>query len=127
MDTDSRPDVPRMNDRRAQLRAEALRQLRWQQQQWQQVLAQAPLGSPVLTSRADRDWFHSVLDLLRRAGEEVPQAFYRRGSVVPASRAKGRATASISLTALVADVARVLEVFAKDADENPDASASTSG
>jgi hypothetical protein len=127
MDTNARPGAPRVDDRRAQLRAEALRQLRWQQQQWQQIMAQAAPGAPVLTSLEDRVWFHGCLDMLRHAGEEVPQALYRHGSIIPARPQEGRETASISLTALVADVARVLEFFALDADEDPVASAPAEG
>jgi hypothetical protein len=109
------------DDRRAELRAEVLRQLRWQQQQWQQVIAQAPPRAPVLTSPQDREWFHGCLDVLRDAGEEVPQTFYRRGSVIPKSHEAGRETASISLTALVADVTRALAYFSEEADDDPGA------
>ena len=106
------------NDRRAQVRAEVLRQLRWQQQQWQQMIAQAPPGAPVRTSPHDREWFHGCLDVLRDAGEEVPQVFYRRGSVIPKSHEAGRETASISLTALVADLTRALAYFTAETDDD---------
>ena len=123
MDTDSQRDPPRKAERRAQLRTEALRQLRWQQQQWQQIIAQAPPGAPVLASPEARTWFHSCLDMLRDAGEEVPQALYRHGSIISARPQEGRKTASISLTALVADVSRVLAYFTDEADAEPDAAA----
>jgi hypothetical protein len=96
--------------------------LRWQKQQWQQTLAQVPPGAPVLTSPADRAWFHGCLDMLRDAGEEVPQAFYRPGSIIPAGRDEGREMVRISLKSLVADIARVLAYFSDEADDDPGAS-----
>ncbi len=107
-----------MNDRQAQLRTEALRQLRWQQQ-WQQAIAQAPPGAPVLTSPNDRVWFLGCLDMRRAAGAEIPQAFYRRGSIIPTSREECREVASISLNALVTDITRALAYVTDDADKEP--------
>ena len=105
------------DERRVRLHAEALRQMRWQQQRWLEVLSHTRPGPPVLASPADREWFHGCLDMHRDAGEEVPRSFYRRSSVIPKTREAGREVGSSSLNALVADLTRALAYFADDAFE----------
>jgi hypothetical protein len=104
--------TPLKDERCTRLHAEAMRQLRWHQQRWQEILTETSAASPMLTTSADRDWFHGCLDMLRHAGEDVPQSFYRRGSVIRNNHGTHRAEASISLNALVADVTRALVYFA---------------
>ena len=105
--------------RSAVLRAEALRQLRWQQAVWKHQLATHHLGTPYLVPRAERTGLTHALDLLREAGEELPVWFYQHGSLVRTTDATGRTHVGVSLARLVADTARVLEWF--DPEPSPQA------
>ena len=68
-----------------------------------------PPGTPCLVAPSARVRFHESLDLLRKAGEDVPAWLYRRGSLVRTRDAAGGTTVGVSLVSLLADVARVLE------------------
>ena len=63
----------------AALRAEALRQLRWQQQAWTRILA---TDAPDFIAAAAQAGFTDGLDALREAGEDVPSWLYQRGALV---------------------------------------------
>jgi hypothetical protein len=90
------------------LRAEALRQLHWQQGEWTRILA---TSDPGLIAVAARAGFTDALDLLREAGEDVPSWLYRRGSSVHTSDLPRSATARTRLTALLADITQALAWF----------------
>ena len=94
-----------------QLRAEALHQLRWQQQEWQRILATHPAGTPCLVAPADRAGLNDGLDLLRKAGEDVPQRFYQRGSLVQLSGVARGTTAGVNLAGLLAAITRAIDWF----------------
>jgi hypothetical protein len=116
-----RPDAPPdpgSPHEAAALRAEALRQLRWQQQEWQRRLAAHRPGTPCLVAPRERARFHESLDLLRKAGEDVPSWLYRSGSLVRTTDAAGSAAAGVSVVSLLADVTRVLERFDVDHDHD---------
>ena len=66
-------------------------------------------GTPCLVASADRAGLHNGLDLLRRAGEDVPSRFYRRGAYVPTS-AGGSAT-SVRVSDLLVDITQALRWF----------------
>jgi hypothetical protein len=114
-DSPLEPDIPRDA---AAPRAEALRQLRWQQREWERRLAAHPPGTPCLVAPRERALFHNSLDLLQKAGEDILLGLYRRGSLVRTTDATGRTTPSVSLISLVAEVTRVVERF--DADHDHD-------
>ncbi len=96
----------------AMLRAEALRQLHWQQRDWMRILATHAPGTPCLVAAADRAGLNDGLDLLRAAGEEVPARFYRRGSLVRSPDAARGTAVSMGLAGLVAGITQALEWFA---------------
>lgn len=93
----------------AVLRAEALRQLRWQQGVWTRILTTHAPGTPCLVASTDRAGLYNGLDLLRRAGEDVPSRFYRRGAYVPTT-AGGTAT-SVRVSDLLVDITQALRWF----------------
>jgi hypothetical protein len=93
----------------AMLRAEALRQLRWQQGVWLSILAAHAPGTPCLVAFTESAGLHSGLDLLRRAGEDVPSRFYRRGAYVQTT-AGGTAT-SVRVSDLLVDITQALRWF----------------
>ena len=93
------------------LRAEALRQLHWQQRAWARVLAAHLPGTPCLIASTERAGLHDGLDLLREAGEDVPPRLYHRGSLVRTTDAARGVAAGMSVAGLVADIDRVLERF----------------
>jgi hypothetical protein len=108
------PDAPlglTFGDVNAALRAEALRQLHWQQQEWERRLATHPPDAPCLVPRAHRAGLDDGLDLLREAGEYIPPWLHRRGSIVRSTNVAGGVTGTMSLTNLVADISRVLAWF----------------
>ena len=96
---------------KALLRAEALRQLHWQQRVWARVLAAHAPGTPCLIGATERAGIHDGLDLLRVAGEDVPARLYRRGSLVRTTDAASGVPVGVSLASLLADLDRVLERF----------------
>jgi hypothetical protein len=103
----TRPDphaAPGPGTVNATLRTEALRQLRWQQREWTRILA---TQAPDLIAAAARAGFTDGLDLLRKAGEDVPSWLYRRGALVET----WGATARVALTKLLADLTQVLAWF----------------
>ena len=93
----------------AALRDEAVRQLRWQQQHWERLLARHPPGTPCVVPLAERITLHDSLDLLRQAGEDIPERLYHRGSLIRGTDAAGNATVGVSLASLLTHVSRVLE------------------
>ena len=102
------PDVRKTNPA---LRAEALRQLRWQQRHWVRLLAMHVLGTPCLIDPDQRAALSNGLDLLREAGEDVPPRFYQRGSRARTMNVAGGATGTVRLAGLLADITRVLAWF----------------
>jgi hypothetical protein len=107
----SRPDPqggPGPGTVNATLRAEALRQLRWQQREWTRILA---TKDPGLIAVAARAGFTDGLDLLREAGEDVPSWLSRRGSPVRITDGTSGATARVGLTKLLADLTQALAWF----------------
>ncbi len=90
------------------LRAEAVRQLHWQQQTGERRLASHPPGQPCLVPLAERALLHESLDLLRHAGEPVPSCLYRRGSLMRTTDATGMVRVGVSLASLLADITRAL-------------------
>ncbi len=92
------------------LRAEALRQLRWQQREWERLLAPHAPGTLPLIAFADPTGFTQGLDLLREAGEDVPSWLYRRGARERATEGAS-GTTRVSLARLVADLTQVLAWF----------------
>jgi hypothetical protein len=98
-------------DGNAMLRAEALRQLHWQQRDWMRILATHAPGTPCLVAATNNVGINDGLDLLREAGEEVPARLYRRGSLVRGPAAAGGTTANVSLVGLVAGITEALEWF----------------
>jgi hypothetical protein len=104
----TRPDphgAPGPGTVNAALRAEALRQWRWQQREWTRILATNESGLIAVAARAG---FADGLDLLREAGEDVPSWLYRRGSPVRITDVMRGATPSARLTALLADLTQAL-------------------
>jgi hypothetical protein len=95
----------------ALLRAEALRQLHWQQWDWMRILATHAPGTPCLVAAADRAGLNDGLDLLREAGEAVPARFYRRGSLVRSPDAARGTAVSMGLAGLLAGITQALEWF----------------
>ena len=93
------------------LRAEALRQLRWQLREWQRVSAMHATGTPGLVVASERAKIHDSLDLLQRAREDVLSWFCRRGALVWTTNAAGGIAAGVSLVSLLADLTRVLAWF----------------
>jgi hypothetical protein len=93
------------------LRAEAIRQLRCQLGAWACVPAVHPTGTPCLVAASERAKLHASLDLLRRAGEEVPSWLYRTEPLVRTTDAAGGISAKVSLVSLLADITRVLAWF----------------
>jgi hypothetical protein len=92
-------------------RAEALRQLRWQQQEWERVLAAHIPGSPCLVAASQWAGLTDGLDLLRQAGEDVPSRLYRRGSLQRITDAAGGTTMGVSVAGLLAAITQVLAWF----------------
>jgi hypothetical protein len=92
-------------------RAEALRQLRWQQQEWERVLAAHIPGSPCLVAASQWAGLTDGLDLLRHAGEDVPSRLYRRGSLQRITDAAGGTTMGVSVAGLLAAITQVLAWF----------------
>jgi len=103
--------TPTFGDVNAALRAEALRQLHWQQREWERHLAMHPPGAPCLISLVHRAGLNNGLDLLREAGEHIPPWLRQRGSIVRTTNVAGGATGTVRLASLVADIARVLAWF----------------
>jgi hypothetical protein len=99
------------------LRSEALRQLRRQLREWQRIPAMHTTGTPCLVVASERAKLHDSLDLLQRAGEDVPPWLYRQGSLVWSMNAASGITAGVSLVNLLADITRVLAWF--DAAPSP--------
>ena len=115
--TSARPDphaAPGPRTVNAALRAEALRQLHWQQRDWARILA---TRDPDLIAAAARTGFTDGLDLLREAGADVPSWLYRRGGRERFT-AGASGTTRVSLTVLVADLTQALAWF----DPEPSAS-----
>jgi hypothetical protein len=96
---------------RGALRAEALRQLRWQQREWERVLAAHPTGTPCLVAASQWAGLTDGLELLQQAGEEVPSWLYRRGSLQRITDAAGGTTTGVSVAGLLAAITRVLAWF----------------
>jgi hypothetical protein len=96
---------------RRALRAGALRQLLWQQREWERVLAAHTTGTPCLVAASERANLHDSLDLLRQAREDVPSWLYGRGSLVRTTDAAGGIVAEVILVSLLADITRVLAWF----------------
>ena len=100
-----------MDTRRAALRAEALRQLRWQQEEWARILATHTPGTPCRIASTERAWIIDSLVLLQEAGEDIPRSLFPCGSHVrPTDAARGN-SACVSVNGLLADIARVLAWF----------------
>ncbi|MCD6032224.1 MAG: hypothetical protein K0S78_4406 [Thermomicrobiales bacterium] len=99
---------PGMRTTKALLRAEALRQLHWQQRAWRRVLAAHAPGTPCLIGATERAGIHDALDLLRAAGEDVPARLYHRGSLVRTTDAASGVPAEVRLAGLLVDLDRVL-------------------
>jgi hypothetical protein len=78
------------------LRAEAIRQVRSQLREWQRVPAMHTTGSPCLVVASERAKLHDSLDLLQRAGEDVPPWLYRQGALVWSMNAASGITAGVS-------------------------------
>jgi len=93
------------------LRAEALRQLHWQQREWECRLAAHPPGTPCLVPAAHRAGLDDCLDLLREAGEHIPSWLHQQRSIVRATNGAGGITGTVKLANLVADISRVLAWF----------------
>jgi hypothetical protein len=93
----------------AMLRAEALRQLRWQQGVWMSVLTAHAPGTPCLVASTDRAGLHNGLDLLRQAGEDVPSRFYRREAYVQTTA--GGTAMSVRVSDLLVDITQALRWF----------------
>jgi hypothetical protein len=91
------------------LRAEALGQLRWQQGVWMRLLTAHASGTPCLVDSAERARLHTSLDMLQRAGEDVPLRFYRHGACVPATA--GSTATSERVADLLVDITQVLRWF----------------
>ncbi len=111
--TSARPDShddPGPGSVNAALRAEALRQLRWQQRAWGRLLAPHAPGTLPLIAAADPAGFTDSLDLLREAGEDVPSWLYRRGGRERSTEG-ARGTTRVSLTVLLADLTQALAWF----------------
>ena len=92
-------------------RSEALRQLRWQQQEWERVLAAHTAGTPCLVAASQWAGLTDGLDLLRQAGEDVPSWLYRRGSLQRITDAAGGTTMGVSVAGLLAAITQVLAWF----------------
>src|SRR5215212_280913 len=69
-----------MDNQRAALRAEALRQLRWQQGEWARILATHPPGTPCRIAAIERARISDSLVLLQEAGEDIPKSLLPCGS-----------------------------------------------
>jgi hypothetical protein len=108
---DDAPPGPDVRTSKVLLRAEALRQLHWQQRAWARVLAAHTPGTPCLIASTERAGLHDGLDLLRAAGEDVPSRLYHHGSLVRTTDAARGVPAGVSLAGLLADLDRVLERF----------------
>jgi hypothetical protein len=108
---DDPPPASGVGTTKALLRAEALRQLHWQQRAWERVLAAHAPGTPCLITATERAGIHDGLDLLRAAGEDVPSRLYRRESLVRTTDAASGVPAGVRLTGLLADLDRVLAWF----------------
>ena len=108
--TSARPD-PRgglgVRTTNAALRAEALRQLRSQQREWERLLAQHAPGTLPLADFVAPRGFTDGLDLLREAGEDVPSWLYRRGARERTTEGTS-GTTCVSLTDLLTDLTKVL-------------------
>ena len=105
------PPTPAGHDVNAALRAEALRQLRWQQRTWQRHLALHPPGTPCLIPSVERAGLTTGLVLLQEAGEDVPAWLSQRRSLVRTAHAASGTAARVRLVPLLATVTRVLEWF----------------
>ena len=103
----------------AALRAEALRQFRWQRQQWEDLPATHVPGTPCLLAATERAKFTDSLALLQEAGEDVPPQLAPRGSLVRTSDAAGGPRASVSVVGLLADIDRVLAWFEPEPSQEP--------
>lgn len=108
---DDPPPGPGVCPNKVLLRAEALRQLHWQQRAWVRVLAAHAPGTPCLIASTERAGLHDALDLLREVGEDVPSRLYSRGSLVRTIDAARGVLTEMSLAGLLADLDRVLEHF----------------
>ena len=111
---DDPPPTSGLDTRNVLLRAEALRQLHWQQRAWARVLAAHAPGTPCLIASTERAGLHDGLDLLRAAGDDVPSRLYHRGSLVRTTDAARGVPAGVSLAGLLADLDRVLARFDPD-------------
>jgi hypothetical protein len=100
-----------MDTQRAALRAEALRQLRWQQGEWARILATHPPGTPCRVAAVERARIIDSLVLLQEAGEDIPRSLFPCGSRVRPTDAARGSRASVSVNGLLADIARVLAWF----------------
>ena len=93
------------------LRAKAIRQLRCQLRDWDGVPAVHTTGTPCLVAASERAKLHDSLDLLQRAGEDVPSWLYRTEPLVRTTDATAGVSAKVSLVGLLADITRVLAWF----------------
>jgi hypothetical protein len=100
-----------MDTQRAALRAEALRQLRWQQGQWARILATHPPGTPCRVAATEQARIIDSLVLLQEAGEDIPRSLFPCGSRVRPTDAAQEVPAGVSLAGLLANLDRVLEWF----------------
>ena len=108
---DDPPPGPGVRTTKALLRAEALRQLHWQQRAWARVLAAHVPGTPCRIAATERAGIRDGLDLLQAAGEDVPSRLYHRESLVRTTNAASGVPAGVSLAGLLADLDRVLAWF----------------
>ena len=92
------------------LRAEALRQLHWQQRAWARVLAAHAPGTPCLIASAERQGFMTDWICCGRRRRCPVAALSSRVARVTTDTARG-VPAGISLAGLLADLDRVLERF----------------
>jgi hypothetical protein len=100
-----------MDTQRAALRAEALRQLRWQQGQWARILATHPPGTPCRVAATEQARIIDSLVVLQEAGEDIPRSLFPCGSRVRSADAARGSRARVSVNGLLADIARVLAWF----------------
>jgi hypothetical protein len=92
------------------LRAEALRQLRWQQRALARALATHTLGTRCLVVPAARAGLTDGPDLLRQAGKDIP-SWFNQGRSLLWTIGEPRNTGSERLADLLADITRTLEWF----------------
>ena len=109
-------------EQRVVLRAQAIAGLRDLQRDLERSPKRCSNAPRYLTPVGNRDRLNRCLDLLQRAGEDVPPWLYKRGPVYPGAlrNAKtGLPLDTVSLASLLGKVMEARDLFDAETDGNP--------